>query len=140
MSNVIQNLAALRETLVYAQESAKLDFSIQLHELMERASVSQKELSSRVGTSQAYISKALRGDGNLTIETMVALVRGAHGKLHFKVTSEDSVAWWPEVFEGGRKVAREPMTDLWRAHEERPQSNASYDIHGSESDCDVLAA
>lgn len=102
-TNVMSILEDIQSGLAYDQESAKLDFSVQLHDLMERSDITQRALAEATGKSEAYISKALRGDANLTIETMVALVRGAAGKLHFKVTGNGSVAFLAEVFEGGKK-------------------------------------
>lgn len=73
----------------YWQTEAKIDLALGIDELMEQRGISKAALAGLVGKSQAYISKALRGDTNFTIDTMVSLVRALGGKLHLKVCHED---------------------------------------------------
>jgi len=132
-------LSKLKESLSYAQETAKLEFSMQLHELMDRHSINQKQLATETGKTEAYISKALRGDCNLTIETMVALVRGTHGKFHFKIAAEDSVAWWAEVIQGGRHWGQ--VTDpFWNDRNCCKPGLVPYSLGDAQDERNVLAA
>lgn len=69
----------------YWQESAKLDFAVDLHQLMDRKGITKAELARKLNTSPAYITKVLKGDTNFTISTMVSLVRAVEGTLHLRV-------------------------------------------------------
>lgn len=51
------------------QERAKLEYAQDIQSLMDRKGISRAELARRLGTSQANITQALRGDRNLQIET-----------------------------------------------------------------------
>ena len=52
-----------------------LQFTMQLHEQMQKQGISKTELASRIGASQPYITRILKGRDNLTIATMVKLAR-----------------------------------------------------------------
>lgn len=69
-------------------EGAKIDFALALNKLMERHSVSRKALAERLGVSLPMITKILRGDTNLTIETMVRATRAANGRLKLELVDE----------------------------------------------------
>jgi len=71
-------------------EKAKLDFSIALNRLFEKSGMSQKELSEKLNTSPAYITKVFRGDANFTIETMTKFARAVDGQLHITITEPES--------------------------------------------------
>jgi transcriptional regulator with XRE-family HTH domain len=69
----------------YWVTSLILDFTEELHKMMEANGVSRSELARRLGVSPAYITKVLRGNVNFTLDSMVRLVRAAGGEvsLHF---------------------------------------------------------
>lgn len=84
--------AKLRDS--YWVEEVKLDFSMSLERQRKREGLTYKAIADAIGTSPAYVSKVFRGDANLTIETMVKLVRAAKAKLYFEVAPEsDGMAW-----------------------------------------------
>lgn len=95
-----QSLQALMQqadnACMLAVEGAKLDFALELTKLLERASLSRSELATRLGVSLPMVTKILRGDTNLTIETMVKAARAAQGKLHINLAAEDSQCRWFE--------------------------------------------
>jgi len=66
-------------------ETAKLDFSESLRDLMERRGVSKADLAKRLGVSKAYITKVFQGDANFTLESMVKLAHALDGRLHVHV-------------------------------------------------------
>jgi transcriptional regulator with XRE-family HTH domain len=51
------------------------DFTEALARRMEEEGVSRAELARRLGTSQAYVTKVLRGNVNFTLATLVKLAR-----------------------------------------------------------------
>lgn len=80
-----------------------LDFTEELNRLMEKNGISRSELARRLDVSPAYVTKALRGDVNFTIETMVRLARAVDGKVHLHVAPEaHEVRWFDVVTENSR--------------------------------------
>ena len=76
----------------YHFEGAKLDFALELKSVMERENVSGVELASRLGVSAPMVSKLLRGDANVTLETMVKLSRSLGGNLFVKIVRKSCTA------------------------------------------------
>lgn len=108
----------VKKSLVYCQESSKVDFAIDLSALMDRKGVSRTQLSRLIGKSPAYVTKVLRGDSNFTIDSMVALVHGLGGALHFKVTDAPSQLKWAfECIDGTKKSAQTVSGSDWAAAE-----------------------
>jgi transcriptional regulator with XRE-family HTH domain len=62
-----------------------LDFTEGLRNIMEANGVSRSDLARRLGVSPAYITKALRGNVNFTVDSMVRLVRAAGGEVSIRV-------------------------------------------------------
>lgn len=100
-----------------AVEGAKLDFALGLAKLLERAKLSRSDLATKLDVSLPMVTKILRGDTNLTIETMVKATRAAKGKLHINLAPEDSHCRWFEIVQSERqRVAAVPAPTL------RPQT------------------
>lgn len=62
-------------------EATKLRFAICLNKLMKAEGQTRAELAKKIGKSNAYITKVLRGDTNFTISSMVSLVKALEGKI-----------------------------------------------------------
>lgn len=89
-----------KERDAYWAAKATLDFTEDLVRLMEQREISKAALAKRIKSSPAYVTKALRGDTNFTIETMVRLVRAVDGQLCIHVgRREDHVRWFDVVQE-----------------------------------------
>lgn len=69
-------------------ESAKLEFALKLKRAMERENLKNAQLVERLGVSRSTVSKLLRGDANVTIETMVKGCRALGGRLFIKIACE----------------------------------------------------
>lgn len=54
-------------------QDAKLAFAEQLEELLERRHLSRADLARRLGTSRAYVTRVLRAEFNLTLETIIRI-------------------------------------------------------------------
>lgn len=63
-------------------EEEKLNFAVYIDRLMKELGISRSELAEKIGSSPAYISKVLRGDKNLTIESMAKLAWHVGARLH----------------------------------------------------------
>lgn len=63
-------------------EEIKLDFAVALEGAAISEGISKVELARRAGVTPARITKALRGDSNLTLETMEKLAEAANRTVH----------------------------------------------------------
>lgn len=90
-------------------EKAKLEFAEELSKIMDRRDINKTKLAARFGSTPAYITKALRGDVNFTIETMVKFVRALNGKMHFHIAGEEDGCRWVDIINGVRNVKRPPL-------------------------------
>jgi transcriptional regulator with XRE-family HTH domain len=66
----------------------KLEFTEQLHRLMEQKGETRAGLAKKLGKSPAYITKIFRGNVNFTLESMVRLVRALGGSLIIEMESD----------------------------------------------------
>jgi plasmid maintenance system antidote protein VapI len=62
-----------------------LDFTEGIVQVMTDMKVTRAELARSLGTSQAYITKLLRGDVNFTLGTMVRLARALDAELRLSL-------------------------------------------------------
>lgn len=91
---------AARDRDTYWVEVAKHDFAFSIHRQLKRHGLTNAALAEKLGVSPPYVSKVLRGDENLTIESMVKIVRATHGKLHLEVGDESDGLHWFNVISG----------------------------------------
>ena len=68
-----QFISRVESTVDYKVEVAALEFVDELVRCMRQAGLTQAELARRLGASEPYVSKVLRGDANFTLATMVKL-------------------------------------------------------------------
>jgi transcriptional regulator with XRE-family HTH domain len=95
---------SIEDDETYLIEKNILDFTLQLQQLMVSRGINKKELASLYGSSQAYITKIMRGNANFTLETMTKLVNAVDGKLTIHVTGkEERNLKWFRVMDGNRK-------------------------------------
>lgn len=88
--------AKIEKTLSYKKEKAKLDFTIELQELMKINNVTRADLARKLDRSNAYVTQILRGERNFTIETMVELADTLDSTIaiHFSPKNEKTVDWY----------------------------------------------
>ena len=70
----------------YWTERAIAEFTENLSWWMETRKISQAELATAVGVSQAYISKVLKGNVNFTLATMTKLARAVGATVHVRLS------------------------------------------------------
>ena len=93
-----QNLVDWFKSLPTKQSTTiKLAFACELNEILKRRGITKKELADRLGTSQAWISKVLRGDSNFSIETMCNLAEAIQQKVHIHMEDENFNVKWERV-------------------------------------------
>lgn len=66
---------------VLQSDVLKQDFAYRLESILKKEKISKKELAKTLNTSSAWVSKVLRGDANLTIDTMCKLVEAVGYQL-----------------------------------------------------------
>lgn len=87
---------------VLRADEVKLDFAIAIERAMESEKISKADLARQLGTSSAWITKVLRGDANVTIETMCQLAEAVGRTLHIHLASNAaSTVRWFDVIESG---------------------------------------
>lgn len=93
-----ERIAELRKTVGFCQEQAKLEFVGGITRLMSLRGINNAALAERMDTSPAYITKALRGDANFTIDSMVKITHALGGRIHIHVADADASVRWLEHF------------------------------------------
>jgi transcriptional regulator with XRE-family HTH domain len=105
MGRYSDRIKLLREPLSYWANMAGLEFAADIHRLMKARGISQAQLASRLGTSEAYVSKVLRGNANFTLKTMIKLARALEAVLHVHVAEEGiAVRWNAEMSETPQRL------------------------------------
>src|SRR5690606_6693715 len=98
-------LSTIKKTHSYRVEKTKHEFVRGLTRLLKLKGISNSELAQRMETSNAYITKALRGDSNFTIDSMVKLAHAAGANLHIHVADINASVRWLEAHAGGSTFA-----------------------------------
>lgn len=87
----------LKQTHGYKVEVAKLEFVRGISRLLKLKRISNAELAVKIDTSPAYITKALRGETNFTIDSMVKLASAVGANLHIHIADTSASVRWLEV-------------------------------------------
>ncbi len=93
-----ERIQALRNTIDYKIEAAKLDFVGSVTRLMTHENISNTELADRIDTSKPYITKLLRGDANVSIATMVKVAEALDAQLCIHLAPKHASIKWMEVY------------------------------------------
>lgn len=101
-------LKKIRRSDGYFVQKAKLEFALELKRVMDRLEVSNSEMADRLGVSRPMVTKLLRGDANLTIETMVKLCRRLEGNLYIRIVRNGCSARLFEIVKAANLRAHAP--------------------------------
>jgi transcriptional regulator with XRE-family HTH domain len=85
MAKFAKVIQRARRGLNYLIESAILDFTIDLDELLKHKSLTRARLARKLGTSDAYVSQVLSGQRNLTIKTMATFAHALDCRLRIQL-------------------------------------------------------
>lgn len=90
-------LRLARKSVAYWAQLAKRDFTDDLLRVMADAGVNQARLAKLLEVSPQFITKVLRTNANLTIETMakIALTLGYQVRIH--IAPRDALTVWRDV-------------------------------------------
>jgi len=78
-------LKRAHESADYWAAGPEADFTDELSRVMEEQQVSRAELARRLGSSQAYVTKVLRGNANFTLATMTKLARALDMEVEIRL-------------------------------------------------------
>ncbi|HZF10653.1 MAG TPA: helix-turn-helix transcriptional regulator [Thermoanaerobaculia bacterium] len=81
---------AAQEHDEYWTERASLRFTEELTRWMKQQGLSRKDLAEKIGSSQAYITKILKGNVNFTLASMVKLTRALGAELRIELDPRKS--------------------------------------------------
>ena len=87
-------LSDAQSSLDYWCEVTKVEFATELGRWMKEQDVSRAQLARLADVSPAYITKALGGNVNFTIETMTKLAMALGGALHIHISQQAAVTHW----------------------------------------------
>jgi transcriptional regulator with XRE-family HTH domain len=73
------------ESTEYWARAAMWDFVRDLGARMDAQNMNRAALAEEIEVSPAYITKALRGEANFTIETMTKLAMAVGGRVHIRI-------------------------------------------------------
>ncbi len=89
MSFFNQLVTNIQKGLGFRTETAKLDFATQVLHEMERQNISKKELAEKMDVSPAMMTRIVKGNHNMTIETMAKVAFALDKKLQFELKGFD---------------------------------------------------
>ncbi len=85
-------------SLDYWREATLTEFIDDVCRRMEEKNISRAELSRRLDTSRAYITKLLGGNANYTLSTMVKLALALEGALHVHIADKVAITQWRDEY------------------------------------------
>jgi len=89
--------AKLAKSWIGKAGKAKMEFAFRIHELMTDANMSNKDLAEKIGSSNAYITKVLRGDQNLSIESIHKIADALEAEVSINMARKNFTGKWLEV-------------------------------------------
>lgn len=96
---------AVEETTEFKIEAAKIDFALEVRRLMDEKEINNSQLAERLGVSKPMVSKLLRGDTNMTIETMVKTSVAVGGEFFVRIARGNCNPRYFEVMKNDHRQA-----------------------------------
>jgi len=94
---------SLEDDIEYQTEAKKIEVAFSISRRMDQLGMSKTDLAKAASTSNAYITKVLRGDSNLTIESLVKFAGAVDGELHIHISPRHAQVRWLEHFSNPNK-------------------------------------
>lgn len=113
----------LSDDLDFKIEEAKIAFAVELSRQLDLEGIIRREFADNIGSSPAYITKVLRGESNLTIESMIKLSAAAKGELHIHVAPKNSSMRWFGIYVNQAEKAIENGSSWVKARAYTEQGN-----------------
>jgi plasmid maintenance system antidote protein VapI len=96
----------------YWVEDAIVGFTSQLYSIMRRKGISATALAEKLGVTQPYITRVLKGRDNLTIATMVKLARAVGVRFQISLLDEMDVTLDERVVRGPFAVSQREKDEV----------------------------
>jgi len=93
-------LERARQSGEHLDEWAISDFTEELTRRMEELGLSRSALAAKIGVSQPYITKVLRGDANFTIRSMAKLAWAVDSMIRVHLAPVGAVTIWKDEING----------------------------------------
>lgn len=90
-------LKAARSRIGYWKSLSLIQYTVSLTRIMKSERVSGKALAKRLGISPQQVSKVLRGDENVTVETMARFADALDATVHIHVAKKGVAVCWDEI-------------------------------------------
>lgn len=99
-------------------ETIKLEFAVSIDTAIKNLNLTRKQIAESMGTSPAWVTKVLRGDVNLTIETMVKLCDAVGQDLQIKTITKNDA-----------RVEKKTVQNVFHVHRySRPKFGGAFEI------------
>lgn len=69
----LSSVSTYRDTSNYLGDKAKIQFAVDIEAELTRLEMSKQDFAAKLETSGAYVTKLLKGDANLTIDSMAKI-------------------------------------------------------------------
>jgi transcriptional regulator with XRE-family HTH domain len=94
----------------YDAEGIKIEIAEQIYEIMEKKHINQTKLAEMLDVTRAYVSKILKGNANLTIETLAKISNGLDAHWEIKLNKKTKKAARKNLMEAYYFEAKQPLT------------------------------
>lgn len=75
-----------------------LEVNRQISSLMDDCGVRKSELAQRLGVSRAFVTKVLRGESNITLQTLVRIANALEAKFTVRIARRGGDTRWIEQY------------------------------------------
>jgi transcriptional regulator with XRE-family HTH domain len=106
MSGYRDWIRTARGSVEYAGAVAKYTFMAEIAHAMTRKRISRAELARRLSVTPPYVTKLLRGDVNVTIDTAVRIAHALGMRWSQHLTDAEQTVW-RDVYTGHARVRAE---------------------------------
>lgn len=97
MKSFKERLNSIKQSHFYRTEKVKIEFVRGITRVMRHKNITNSMLSEKMETSNAYITKALRGDCNFTIDSMAKIAHAVGATIHIHVADNSASVRWLEM-------------------------------------------
>lgn len=95
-----ERLDRAKRKIEFAVGEIVIEFTEQVGKRMRNLDINKAQLSDRLKTSPAYVTKMLKGEYNFTIETMVKLARALESDIEIRICPKNvGSEWFPSQSE-----------------------------------------
>jgi len=114
---------SLEDDFEYKVESVKIEYATKIARRMDHLHISKSELAEKIGTSGPYITKVLRGDSNLTIESLVKFADAVEGELHLHISPKKANVRWFDVLTASPESKEVASASTWARSSQKGSIN-----------------